>query len=279
MITATGTHQLDRPEGRLAYDLHGEGPLVVTSPGMGDVRSTYREYSSLLVAAGFRVADVDLRGHGDSDASFSSYGDEATATDLVALLEALLAGSGEKAVIAGNSLSAASAVIAATRRPDLVRGLVLLGPFVRDPAISAVSRLAFRAMTAAPCAGAVWARYLPTLFAGRRPEGFAEHLAEVRASFRRTGHARAFSRTTRTSHAEAERLLPTIGVPALVLMGTLDPDFPDPAAEAAWIAERSGAEVVLVDDAGHYPQFQQPRVSADATIGFLRRLGQGGPNA
>ncbi len=275
MIATTGTHHLDRPEGRLAYDLRGEGPLVVTSPGMGDLRSCFREYSSLLVAAGYRVADLDLRGHGDSDASFSAYGDEATATDLVALLDHLLRDSGEKAIVVGNSMSAGAAVLVAARRPDLVCGLVLVGPFVRDPAVSALARLAFRVITAPLWAGPVWGRYLPTLHAGHRPEGFGEHLAEIRASFRRPGRGGAFSLTARTSHAEAERLLPTIGVPALVLMGALDPDFPDPAAEAAWIAERSGAAVVLVDDAGHYPQFQQPTVSAEATLGFLRALDRG----
>ena len=33
---------LDRPEGRIAYDVAGSGPLVVCVPGMGELRSSYR---------------------------------------------------------------------------------------------------------------------------------------------------------------------------------------------------------------------------------------------
>ena len=52
-------------------------------------------------------------------------------------------------------------------------------------------------------------------------------------------------------HAPAEAVVDEVAVPTLVVMGTLDPDFPDPAAEAAWVAERTGGEVLLVEDAGH----------------------------
>ena len=43
-ITATDstTRYLDRPSGRIAYSLLGDGPLVICLPGMGDVRSVYR---------------------------------------------------------------------------------------------------------------------------------------------------------------------------------------------------------------------------------------------
>ena len=57
------TTYLIRPEGRIAYDRTGEGPLVVLVPGMGDLRSTYRFLVPVLVAAGFSVVSVDLRGH------------------------------------------------------------------------------------------------------------------------------------------------------------------------------------------------------------------------
>ncbi len=33
-------HHLRRPEGRIAYDVAGDGPLVVCLPGMGDLAPT-----------------------------------------------------------------------------------------------------------------------------------------------------------------------------------------------------------------------------------------------
>ncbi len=71
MTTNTTTQYLDRGEGRIAYDVTGSGPLVVAVPGMGDLRSSYRHLAPALVDAGFRVATMDLRGHGDSDTTFS----------------------------------------------------------------------------------------------------------------------------------------------------------------------------------------------------------------
>ena len=92
---------------------------------MGDVRDVYAPLAQSLSEAGFRVVTADLRGHGDSSATFTAYGDEATASDLIALIEALDAGS---AVVVGASMSGAAAVIAAGRRPDLVTGVVLEDP-------------------------------------------------------------------------------------------------------------------------------------------------------
>ena len=73
----TSTRLLDRPEGRIGYDVIGDGPLVVCLPGMGELRSSYRFTVPALTAGGFRVATMDLRGHGDSDATFSAYDDVA----------------------------------------------------------------------------------------------------------------------------------------------------------------------------------------------------------
>jgi pimeloyl-ACP methyl ester carboxylesterase len=83
------TAYLVRPEGRVAYDVGGAGPLVVLAPGMGDLRAGYRFLTPVLREAGHRIACTDLRGHGDSDTTFTSYGDVETATDIAALIEKL----------------------------------------------------------------------------------------------------------------------------------------------------------------------------------------------
>ena len=265
------TLYLTRPEGRVAYEVGGDGPLVVLVPGMGDLRATYRFLAPVLRAAGYRVACTDLRGHGDSDTTFTAYGDEETAGDLTALIEAL----GGPAVVVGNSMGAGAAAIVAADRPDLVAGLVLVGPFVRNGPTGAGKRLLLRLAMARPWAASSWKSYLPKLYAGRRPEDFDEYRSRVVASLRRPGYARAFSVTTRTDHDPAEARLGDIAAPTLVVMGDQDPDFPDPAAEAGWIAAALSAEVVMVPDAGHYPQSQQPEITAQAVVAFLGPVHRG----
>ena len=167
LTPASPTAYLDRPEGRVGYDVADDGPLVVLVRGMGDLRAAYRFLAPVLRDAGYRVASADLRGHGDSDSAFASYGDVETAGDVLALVEQL----GGPAILVGNSMGAGAAAIAAAQQSDLVSGLVLLGPFVRNGKTSAIQRIMLRVAMAPPRAAISWKAYLPKLYAGQlRPD-------------------------------------------------------------------------------------------------------------
>jgi pimeloyl-ACP methyl ester carboxylesterase len=114
-----------------------------------------------------------------------------------------------------------------------------------------------------------WKSYLPKLYAGRRPADFDEYRDKVVASLHRPGYAKAFSLTTRTSHAPVQACLADVAAPALVVMGEEDPDFADPRAEADWMGKALHAQVVMVPEAGHYPQSQRSDVTTDAVLRFL----------
>lgn len=235
---------------------------------MGELRSSYRFVAPVLVAAGYRVALMDLRGHGDSSTGFDDYGDEPTAGDITALIEEL----GGPAIIVGNSLAAGSAVLVAAARPDLVAGLVLVGPFVRPSTASALQRLEFRVAMAPWWARMSWMAYQPKLYAGRKPADFAQYRAEVSAAMKKPGYAKAFSLTTHTKHDASAAALSSVTAPTLVIMGEADPDFPDPAAEARWIADQLRGTVLMVAESGHYPQAQQPELVAPAVEAFANEV-------
>jgi pimeloyl-ACP methyl ester carboxylesterase len=269
-MTHTNTPQpsfLDRDGGRIAFELTGdEGPLVVAIPGMGDLRSSYAALTQALAAAGYRVAAMDLRGHGDSDATFAAYDDEAAASDAIALIERL----GGPAVLIGNSMGAGAAVIAAARRPELIDGLVLIGPYVRNPEIPWFANMMFRALMGGPWAGKAWLTYYPKLYPGRRDATFESHRAEIAESMKKPGHVDAFRRTTHTSHAPAAAAATGVRTPTLVVMGEKDPDFPDPGAEAHWVGQTLNGSVVLVPNSGHYPHAEFPEVTSPAVLAFLQ---------
>jgi pimeloyl-ACP methyl ester carboxylesterase len=260
---------LNRDGGRIAYDVQGSGPLVICAPGMGDIRRTFRYLVPALLDAGYRVATFDLRGHGDSDTTFSRFDDEAEASDIVALADHL----GSPAAVIGNSMGSAAGVLAAAQRPELVSALVLVGPFVRNPKMNPLMTGVMRVATAAPWAAAVWKAYLPSLYAGRKPADQAEFAAAANAAMRRKGYAAAFSKTSHLSHAGAEAILPDVHTAVLVVMGERDPDFPKPADEADWISRQLGAEVLMVAEAGHYPQSQQAEIVSPAIVAFLDKQG------
>jgi len=259
------TQFLEVDGGRIAYEESGAGQLVVLSPGMGDLRSSYRALVPALVSAGYRAVPVDLRGHGDSDATFASYGDVETSRDLLSLIEHL----GGSAVIVGNSMSAGAAVLAAAARPDRVAGLVLVGPFVRDPKVGIVNRTLLSVAMTKPLAATTWRLYLPKLFAGAKPSDFKAYRESVNAAIRRPGYTASFIATTKTSHAAAEAQLGKVSAPSLVIMGEQDPDFGDPKGEADWIADQLHSDLLMVPDAGHYPHAQRPDLVNESIVSFL----------
>jgi pimeloyl-ACP methyl ester carboxylesterase len=129
-----------------------------------------------------------------------------------------------------------------------------------------------RVALAPPLARLTWNAYLPSLYAGTKPADFDAYRTQVSSALKRPGYAKAFSQTTRLSHQVAKDRLNQVNQPMLVVMGEMDPDFPDPAAEARWIAENKHATVLMVPDAGHYPHVQQPALVTPAVLEFLNRL-------
>jgi len=271
---------LDRPEGRLAYDVTGAGPLVIASPGMGDLRASYRFLVAELCAAGYRVATVDLRGHGASSTGWPSHGEADVAKDLIALGEHL-SGPGERVVLVGNSYSGGAAVIAAARRPDLVAGLVLIGAFVRSVPQTTMQRLSTWLISSTPLGRPVWTAYYPSLYPSATPADFVEYRAALSANLKEPRRFAAVAAMARADHDTAQAALPYVGAPALIVMGGADPDFADPRAEATLTADCLGgpAEVMMIEGAGHYPHAERPTEVGPAVTAFLARLCTAGHTA
>src|SRR3954449_9579000 len=121
------TESLSIAGNTLAYEVSGQGPLVVLAHGIGDSRHSYRFLAPALAAAGYRVASVDIRGCGDSSLGWDGYSRTDIAGDLIAVVRHL----GGPAVIIGQSISGGAATIAAATAPDLINGVVELAPFTR----------------------------------------------------------------------------------------------------------------------------------------------------
>jgi pimeloyl-ACP methyl ester carboxylesterase len=58
-------------------------------------------------------------------------------------------------------------------------------------------------------------------------------------------------------------------------MGDKDPDFTDPVAEARFIGDELGGEVLIVPGAGHYPMAEFPEIVSPAVVDFARRVHAG----
>lgn len=275
--TAKMTHYLELDGGTIAYELAGAGPLVVLAHGMGDSRLAYRFVTPQLIAAGYRVVTVDLRGCGQSSAEWSTYTRADIAGDLLEVIRHL----GGPAMIVGHSISGGAATIAAAQEPGLVQGVVELAPFTRTQSIGFADlrskryRAAMTRLLMTGLLGSVgwWHRYLDLAFPGHKPDDWDEQLQRMDRQLREPGRMKAMQRMGRSAPSDAGGRLGSIQCPALIVQGSLDPDWADPRAEGQAIVEAMPdglAELALIEGAGHYPHTQMPDETLALLLPFLQ---------
>ncbi|MGB2568350.1 alpha/beta fold hydrolase [Micromonospora citrea] len=253
--------QVVRDGGTIAYEVHGDGPLVVLAHGMGENRRSFRHLVPLLVEAGYRVASVDVRGHGDSSAHWPSYAPAEVGADLLAVVRTL----GGPATLVGSSSAAAAVVFAAGDAPDLVDGVVQIAPFVAEPEANPVMRVVQAVVLRSP---RLFGRFHRTLFPCGRPADDAAYRKEIVAGMR--GRMDAVRGVIAPVAPHWTARASDVRQPVLVLMGANDPDFPDPGAEArAARRQFTTAEARMIADSGHYPHADQPRATAAQLVEFL----------
>ncbi|GAA3228046.1 alpha/beta hydrolase [Pseudonocardia petroleophila] len=272
------TEHLSLTGGTIAYDVSGEGPLVVLAHGMGDTRRSYRFLVPGLVAAGYRVANVDIRGAGESSTGWDGYSRTDVAGDLVAVVRHV----GGPAVIVGQSLSGGAAAIAAASAPDVVTGVVQLAPFTRKQTVPlgglfrvARYRKALTLLTRVGLFGSLsaWVQYLDLAYP-TKPADWAEELGRTKATLSDPERMKVLQAMGRSAPTDAGAQLPYIVCRVLVVMGGLDPDWADPRAEGEKVVADLPAdlgELAVIDGAGHYPHAQTPDKVLELTLPFLNR--------
>jgi pimeloyl-ACP methyl ester carboxylesterase len=269
------TQFLSHSQGQIAYEeiapadaTHAGGPLVICVPGMGDVRAEYRFLAPRLASAGLRVVTMDVRGHGESSTSWPDFSVAAIGSDILALIQHL---GGGPAVIVGTSMAAGAAVWAAAEAPELVRALVMIGPFVRGGG-DLLGKLLAGAFFARPWGAPLWAKYYTSLYPTRLPDDFDAYRTALQHNLTQPGRLEALQSMLRASKDAAEERLGRVKAPALIVMGSKDPDFKPPEAEAQWVAERVSGSVHMIAGAGHYPHVEMPDLTAPPILDFLKTL-------
>ncbi|MFE3589004.1 alpha/beta fold hydrolase [Streptomyces niveus] len=262
--------------GTIAYEVAGSGPLIVLAHGMGVSRDAYRAVIPQLVAAGYRVAAVDLRGCGESSVDWPDWSRTAIAGDLLAVIRHL----GGPAVLVGHSISGGAATIAAAREPSLISAVVELAPFTRKQSIRLgdlrVKRLrqGMLRLLGAAMFGSVplWRSYLDVAYPGVKPADWTERLDRIDSLLREPGRMKALQGMGKGTPADADAQLGNVRCPVLIVMGTLDPDWADPHAEGSAIVDALPAglgTLKMIEGAGHYPHDQYPDEVVSLTLAFL----------
>jgi len=255
---------LDTPTGSIAYDERGSGEdaLVLLSSGAHD-RHDFDELRSLLPAR-WRTIAIDWPGHGESPPGVGP----ASAMRLADVAEHVverLAPQG--AIVLGNSVGGFAANRMAIRRPELVKGLVIVdgGGFAgRPPHVRA-----FCALMAMPrFLRAVYPAFSSLYMRARTDADRRVRDTGVRTTRQDPG-LRAVSelwRSFASPEHDLRREASSITAPTLVIWGKHDPVIP--AKVGRRIARSiSGATFVSLDS-GHVPHTTHPSTFAGHLIPF-----------
>jgi pimeloyl-ACP methyl ester carboxylesterase len=149
---------------------------------------------------------------------------------------------------------------------------VLLSTATGAPKLNPLLARIFKLVVRSP---ALWTRYLRSLYPGTKPADLDAYLTALRATLRQPGRTAAFAAVTpmaTPNPIDAMALASRVQRPALIVMGAKDKDVRDPNAEAeAAAATLAGpAEIVMLQDAGHYLHAQFPTQTATAVVDFLK---------
>jgi pimeloyl-ACP methyl ester carboxylesterase len=268
MTTSSETKFLNLSQGKVAFDDSGTGPLVIALPGMGDLRGEYRHLKPLLIRAGYRVLTVDVRGMGESSADWDDYSAHAVGKDVVAIIDQLGVPS---AVVIGTSFAAGAALWAAYEEPEKIRGIVMISPILEDQSLPFYKRAVLAAGLAGPWRVPLWSRYWDSLFGQHKPSDHEAYRAALVANLKEYGRMRALTRMIKLSKADTAAIIGKVAKPAVIVIGSQDKDFSDPIEEGKSLASRTGANLVVVEGAGHYPQVEMPEVVGDFITQFIQK--------
>ncbi len=262
---------------RIAYTSQGSGPALVCCHAMGWNQSLWDQHRARF-ARSHRLITFDQRGCGDSDhprqqpGGENPYTAQGFAADLLAVLDALAI---DRASILGYSMGAVAALRSAIDCPDRVERLILVSAMA--------SRLPEAIIQRASLVEQVLAReglretyqyyFSGPLFAGiERSAEFRRQLDDCASKATAHGFLGCFGVTIQRPSMVSE--LARIAAPTLILVGENDTHYlPEARLMASHIAN---ARKVLIKNAGHAINVEQPVAFEDEVLGFLAWIPGGG---
>jgi pimeloyl-ACP methyl ester carboxylesterase len=241
----------------LSGEQSGEGPPVVLLHGLSATRRYVVMGSRTLERSGHRVIAYDARGHGRSaPAPERAYGYEHLSEDLGRVLDAAGA---PRALLAGASMGAHTAVRFALQHPDRVAALALVTPAYEPDRPSTVAELArwdalaaglrdggvegFVAAYDVPSLPATWRTTVETVL--RQRIGAHEHPGAVADALEVVPRSRPF---------EDMAELAAIAVPTLIVASRDVADPGHPLATGERYARAIAGARLVVEDAGPPPR-------------------------
>ena len=255
----------------LYYNDEGAGEPLVLLHGFPLTSELWKAQRAAL-SARYRVITPDLRGMGGSDLpAGESYTVDTYADDVVALLDYLGIGS---AVVGGMSMGGYIVFALLRRHPDRVRGVILVDTKAgADTDEGRAGRRKMAEQARAEGAGAIADAMLPKMLTEQtrsEQRELTSFVREMMAGVSVDGIVAALGALA--ARPDSTPMLPSIAVPALVIVGGEDPITP-PAEGKVLHAAIPDAELVVVDGGSHAAVVERPDEINAAIERWMERFG------
>ena len=254
---------------RLYYDLMGpeKAPVVCFTHSLSSDSGMWAEQVPLLLAEGYRVLRLDMRGHGGSDPVAGDYIMAALAADVAAALALL--GIGQVHFI-GLSIGGMIGQAFAIGHGAKLKSLMLcdtLPATLPDAKAAWAPRIAAvkQANSLAPLADATMERWFTDAFRPRSPARWKEIRDTVAAST----PAGYLGCAAAILNFDFVAKLPALKLPTLVVCGAGDPGTP-PAENKRIAGLIPGARYEEIANARHFPNVEQADAFNRIMIGWLK---------
>jgi 3-oxoadipate enol-lactonase len=255
---------------RIHYDLLGPdtGPLVCFTHSLAADGGMWSEQVGPLLAEGYRVLRIDMRGHGGSDPVPGDYTMDALADDAEAVLAALEL---RDVHYVGLSIGGMFGQSLALRYPKRFKSLMLCdtlpqsSPDVKGtwaPRIAALRK----AGTLEAIADGSMERWLSASFRQRRPERWRQ----IRATLLATSLDAYIGSVAAITDFDYVPVLPTVRIPTLVVCGSEDPGTV-PSENRRLASLIPGARYEEISGALHFPNVERPEIFNRILLDWLAR--------
>lgn len=255
----------------LGYSDHGMGLPVIFLPAFPLNRSMWDgEIAALLTEQRYRLIALDWRGFGESDVTRELSTMDVFADDVAGVMDALGI---EKAVLCGLSMGGYAAFAFLRKYPQRLSSLILADtkPGADAPDAQA-NRENVAKLAETQGASAIADLQLPRLLTDYTRQQHPEVELRVRQMIESTpvpGIAAASRGMAR--RGDSTDLLASISCPTLVIVGAEDIITP-PSIAQDYAAKIEDAQYVVIPNAGHLSNLEQPETFVSVLSGFLGTL-------
>ena len=242
---------------RICYDLLGPegGPVLCMAHTLSSDSGVWSEQVPALLAGGWRILRMDMRGHGGSDPVPGDYSMSELAGDLIAVLDFH---GFDKVHFAGVSIGGMIGQVLGIEHPHRIHSLMLCGTSPQAvPGGQAMWDARFEAIRKAnsvePIADDTMVRWFTDAFRPRRPDRWQQ----IRNTVANTTPDGYCGGATAIIAFDVRDKLPQVKAPTLVVCGDDDPGTP-PAGNRLIAELIPGARYLEIADARHIPMMEHP---------------------